>query len=137
MLSLEFIEHVHVFCTVYMFAVVAFVHFIQYPMLKSVPEEARALYNKKYCDRAGFVIAPAMIFEAFTALLLAFIYSNSIYYLGLFFILILWVVTFFFSVPAHTKLCNAWDSKAHEKLMSSNFIRLIAWAIRCLILVYL
>ena len=60
-----------------MFAVVVFVHFIQYPMLKNVPENARADYNKKYCDRAGFVIAPAMVLEAFSAVVLACLLYTS------------------------------------------------------------
>ncbi len=128
-----YLESIHLFCTVYMFAVVVFVHFIQYPMLKNVPEIARAQYNKKYCDRAGFVIAPAMVMEAFSAVLLTYLFPILIYYLGLFLVGVLWIVTFFYSVPAHTKLCENWDLKAHNKLMFSNFIRLLAWGIRCLL----
>ena len=131
----EHLYSIHTFTTIYMFTVVVFVHFIQYPMLKNVPEDLRAEYNKKYCDRAGFVIAPAMVLEAFSALMLSLLEPNLIYHFGLILVILIWIDTFFISVPAHTRLCRAWDEKAHKKLMLSNLIRLIAWGIRCLLLV--
>jgi len=136
-IDLIILSKIELFTTTYMFTVVVFVHFIQYPMLKNVPEQSRADYNKKYCDRSGFVIAPAMIFEAFSALMLALINPNFTSYFGLSLIIFIWLDTFLLSVPAHAKLCKSWDEKAYDKLMRSNLIRLIAWAIRCLILFYL
>jgi hypothetical protein len=50
---------------------------------------------------------------------------------------IVWFSTFFLQVPQHNILASGFDAKAVNTLVSSNWIRTIAWSIKTLLLTWL
>jgi hypothetical protein len=49
---------------------------------------------------------------------------------------IVWLATFFIQVPQHNILANGFDQAAHQMLVSSNWIRTVAWSVKTLLLGY-
>lgn len=116
-----------------MLGIVGFVHIVQYPMLALVPSSGREEFEKRYCDKAGLIIAPLMIVEALSALYFT-IYSPFKFSLlsisGLAIVALIWAITFGISVPAHQRLISSWDDAVHRRLMFSNLLRVILWILR-------
>ena len=119
--------------TLCMLGIVSFVHVVQYPMLALVPSPGREEFERRYCNRAGLIIAPLMIVEAFSALYFtiasAFKFS-SISMFGLVLVALIWAITFGISVPAHQRLITSWDDAVHRRLLFSNLLRVILWMLR-------
>ncbi len=83
------------------------------------------------------VVAPFMIFEAFTAVIL--VLNNpglNLWSINLFGVILIWLSTFFLSVPAHNKLMDTYDSKAAKHLVDTNWIRTLIWSVRSIALFY-
>ena len=126
--------------TICMLGIVLFVHIVQYPMLALVPKIGREEFERRYCDRAGIIIAPLMIIEAVTALFFT-LYTpfrlTALTISGSILVALIWSITFFISVPHHQKLINAWDDAVHRRLMFSNLLRVILWALRAIVVLIL
>lgn len=126
--------------TICMLGIVSFVHIVQYPMLALVPKEGREEFERRYCDKAGLIIAPLMIIEASTAIFFALYTPLRLTPLttsGLGLVALIWITTFFISVPLHQKLIVTWDDAIHRRLMLSNLLRLILWVLRVAIVLFL
>ncbi len=50
---------------------------------------------------------------------------------------VVWLSTFFLQVPQHSILSAGFNAQAHQILVSSNWIRTIAWSVKTCLLAYL
>jgi hypothetical protein len=86
------------------------------------------------------VVAPMMIIELITSILIIFYpppnINSKLIWLGLILTLIIWFSTFFLQVPMHEKLAQGFDPEAHQSLVNSNWIRTIAWSLRGFLVIY-
>lgn len=83
------------------------------------------------------IVAPFMIVELLTAGLLVFLIPKShptFWMLNLVGVILIWVVTFFLSVPAHNALMKGYDYSAAQNLILSNWLRTLLWTVRGLAL---
>ncbi len=79
-----------------------------------------------------------MVLELVSAVVLAH-YSlgySSLFTVNLILVLIVWVVTFAFSVPCHQKLTRAKDVSAINLLVKTNWLRTFIWTLKALLLIY-
>lgn len=119
--------------TLGMLGIVSFVHVVQYPMLALVPSSGREEFERRYCDKAGLIIAPLMIVEALSALYFTVASTckfSSLSISGLILVALIWAITFGISVPAHQRLIASWDDAVHRRLLNSNLLRVILWILR-------
>jgi lysylphosphatidylglycerol synthetase-like protein (DUF2156 family) len=49
---------------------------------------------------------------------------------GLAFVVVIWLSTFLLQVPCHTRLSQGFDVQTHAQLVSTNWIRTLAWSAR-------
>jgi carbon starvation protein CstA len=56
---------------------------------------------------------------------------------GLALVVIIWGVTFLVSVPCHATLSAGFDASAHDRLVSTNWIRTIGWTARAALSVWM
>ena len=56
--------------------------------------------------------------------------TNTAVTTGIILVVVIWASTFFLQVPQHGKLSLGFDAAAHASLVSSNWIRTIAWSLR-------
>ena len=137
----EEILWLHVSSTFFMLGLIWFVQIVHYPLFSRVGEEGFVEYESAHCRLTGFVVGPAMLLEAITALALLMLPLGmsrlwlicNVVCLGF-----IWLSTYFVQVPLHYQLSQSFDSDAHRRLVSSNWLRTILWSLRaCLLFVLL
>jgi len=63
--------------------------------------------------------------------------SLTIPIIGVILVFIIWASTAFLQIPQHNTLANAYELKAHNILVQTNWIRTLAWSMRGLLLLYM
>jgi hypothetical protein len=133
-----FFFKVHFCFSLYMVGVIWLVQIIHYPLFKQVGESAFIDYHKIHIQKTSSVIAVPMILEVLTGLyLLTFseLYRNNFIFLIAFALnVLIWIVTFFTSVPKHKILSKGANDRVLNALVRTNWIRTIAWTLRALLL---
>jgi hypothetical protein len=126
--------------TVYLTGVIWVVQLVQYPFFSFVDAEKFPAYHSSYTFRITPVVAPAMILELVTSILLLFRapenFNAKLVWLGLILTLVVWASTFLLQVPLHDKLARGFDAGAHSALVNTNWIRTAAWSLRAALVLY-
>lgn len=115
-----------------------FVQVVHYPLFDQVGRANFAHYEKDHQRRTTWIVAPLMLTEALTALLLLWHVPVGVAdwsaWLGLSLVIMVLASTFFWQVPAHRVLAVAYDSEAHRRLVRSNWFRTAVWTSRGLLI---
>lgn len=126
--------------TLIMTGVIWIIQLVQYPFFSEVNAENFPKYHAAHTFWITPVVAPTMIIELITSILVIFYPPETIDYkllwLGLILTIIVWASTFFIQIPLHNKLSKGFDANAHLKLVNTNWIRTIAWSLRCVLVIY-
>ncbi len=127
--------------TLLMTGVIWIVQIVHYPLFRLVGEQNFAEYQQLHSNYITYVVMPLMLIELITAAIMAAVppkgMSQELLWLGLALVIVIWGATFFFSVPQHAILSRGFNADAHNMLVSTNWIRTIAWSVRTGLVVYL
>ena len=127
--------------TLVMTGVIWFVQVVHYPLFNRVGLAEFARYEADHSNLTGLVVVPLMLVELATAALLVWqqLPDISKFWLvvGLALVVLIWATSFFVSVPQHGKLASGFDLAAYRTLVTTNWIRTLAWSARSLIVLYL
>lgn len=81
-----------------------------------------------------WVVLLPMVVELGTASLLALAppagTARTALWIGLALVVLIWIVTFFISVPHHQTLSGGFTPAVHRALVATNWIRTVAWTAR-------
>jgi len=114
---------------------------VHYPLMAWVGQAERQRYQLQHVSRMGRLVIPLMLSEAFLTVYLCFTSTSLTHpwlaWLGAALLLIVWAVTGAFSVPAHNKLVSDVPSQALANLVSTNWIRTIAWTGRGVVALFM
>jgi hypothetical protein len=116
-----------------MTGVIWFVQLVHYPLFNLVGEDNFVRYEALHNTRTGLVVAPAMLAELGSSLLLVILTSTILRWqtvTGLILTLGLWASTWLLQVPQHTILTAGFDANAHSTLVTSNWLRTVFWTLR-------
>lgn len=128
----------HLSATLYMTGLIWFVQVVHYPLFQKVGAEQFLAYEQTHTRLTGYVVAPVMLLELATAVLLLWVQPrNGLWWVNLGGIALLWASTFFIQVPLHTALSQAADPAAMQRLAASNWIRTVLWTLRAGLLLWL
>lgn len=107
------------------------VQVVHYPLFVCVGEDGWTAYARAHQSLITLVVGPLMLVEAITSLALALAPPATVRPLeawaGLALVAVAWLVTATVSVPLHGQLSAAFDADAHRALVSTNWIRTLAW----------
>ena len=110
------------------------VQVVHYPLMAKVGEEGFPTYEKQHSQRITWVVAFPMVLEAALALLLALRPQPGLprwsSWMGLGWVVVIWMATAFLQVPQHRVLSAGFDARAHRRLVRTNWIRTTAWSFR-------
>ncbi|MEM1055520.1 MAG: hypothetical protein AAGI52_08325 [Bacteroidota bacterium] len=124
----------HVLATLTMFGVIWIVQVVHYPLFSGVGAEEWRAYSAGHQWRITLIVGPAMVLELATAVWLVLdrpaAFPAWAVLAGLGAVGVIWSATALFSVPAHNALSASWDAEAHARLVSSNWVRTLAWTFR-------
>lgn len=120
-----------------MLGLIWFVQIVHYPLFDRVGEAGFQTYEHIHQRLTTWVVAPLMFAELISAGLLLWFRPSSVpawlLWLGAGLVVLNWASTAFIQVPLHTKLLEGFDHSSYERLISTNWIRTIAWSVRGLI----
>ena len=127
--------------TIFMTGVIFVVQVVHYPLFSRVGSESFRLYAAEHNVLITYVVLPAMLIEAGTAVLLLFQrpkqMANWVAWAGIVFVSLIWISTFFVQVPQHTILLSGFNENAHTVLVNTNWIRTIGWSIRASLMTWI
>ncbi|MGL6280626.1 MAG: hypothetical protein ACRC50_13860 [Gaiella sp.] len=124
---------VHAGATVAMVGLVWFVQLVHYPLFAHVGRDGFALYEAQHTRRTTWLVAPLMLVEAATALVLLAADPSLLTVAGAALLGIVWLSTALVQVPLHGRLERGFDAEAHRRLVRSNAVRTAAWTGRAVI----
>jgi hypothetical protein len=122
--------------TLAMTGVIWFVQVVHYPLFASVGADGFARYEAVHATRTGWVVAPLMLVELATALALlaSSLRPDSVpdwsAWLAAGLVGAIWGSTAFLQVPIHNQLAQGFDAALVSRLVTTNWIRTIAWTLR-------
>jgi hypothetical protein len=121
-----------------MTGIIWFVQIVHYPLFRKIPPEGFTRYEQAHTVRTGVVVAPLMILELASAALLPIlripIASTHAYLATLGCLLLIWASTFLIQVPLHGVLEQCPDTRAMNRLVTTNWIRTMLWSARLALL---
>jgi len=126
----------HLAVTWYLVGLIWVIQRVQYPAMEYVdPEPDRArVAEKQHCDRIFWVVGPMMLLEGSLAgwLLLVSFETGAwqLPSLGMFLLVVTWASTAMVQMPLHDRILKGPDTHAQRRLVSTNWIRTVAWSLR-------
>lgn len=131
----------HLAATLVMVGVIWIVQIVHYPLFGNVGAEGFAVYETEHSRRITFVVAPLMLAELATAVLLVWSRPAGVTalqaWIGVALVAVVWASTFFVQVPLHGKLGGGFDADAHARLVLTNWVRTAAWSLRGALVVWM
>lgn len=121
---------VHAATTLFMAGVIWFVQVVHYPLFERVGEDGFSAYERQHTRRTGWVVATPMLTELATAIALAWRLGGALTWSGLFLLMVVWLCTWLWQVPAHRRLEKGFDAATHRRLVRTNWVRTIVWSAR-------
>ncbi len=127
--------------TLFMIGVIWFVQVVHYPLFAKTGSADFRAYELRHTSLTTWVVAPPMLVEGGTALLLfwfkptgASTWQLSI---GLALLAVIWLSTALVQVPCHNSLSQGFDPAVHQRLVRTNWIRTAAWSLRGLLVLWM
>ncbi len=130
---MELLIAFHAFATLWMVGLIWFVQIVHYPLLAQVGPQDFSTYEQAHCRRTTWVVGPPMLVEAAAAAWLAWSPPPGAAWLawtGLLLLAGIWASTALLQVPRHNELAQGFEEAAHRRLVTSNWIRTVAWSLR-------
>ncbi len=123
----------HFGSSLYMVGLIWFVQVVHYPLFANVGSPEFPSYERRHTALTTWVVAPPMLIEGATAVLLFWFHPMgvSIWSLatGLALLVVSWLSTAFIQVPCHESLSKVFDPVVHQRLVSTNWLRTAAWSL--------
>ena len=116
--------------TFYLVGLIWTIQVVHYPLFAEVGSESYVQYQAGHQWRITTIVLVPMILELGTAGLLMLIMRKPLAVVAFALVLVVWASTFFLQVPAHTILDRGFDATAHNQLVSTNWVRTVAWSLR-------
>ncbi len=130
---ITFLIFIHITCCFLMTGVIWCIQLVHYPSFHWINPRKFTSFVQFHGQRISIIVMPLMILELFTAGLFLFTIKSIPYvYLGLNLtsVLLIWLSTFFLSVPCHHRLGQAYDKATIDRLIQTNWPRTIIWTLR-------
>ena len=126
--------------TLAMFGIIWFVQIVHYPLFSRVGVDAFLRYELENTRVTTWVVAPLMLVELATAMLLFWFppTGTGVATLGATGSLVaaIWLVTFLVQVPQHARLSVAFDAVTHRRLVAGNWVRTVLWTARAVLVLW-
>ncbi len=124
--------------TLYMTGLIWFVAVVHYPLYDRVGPESFRAYQAYHMNATTWVVAPAMLLELVTTLLLVVRTPDGVHpawvCAGLATVAVNWLSTGLIQVPLHQKLSEGFEPDIYQRLVTTNWVRVVAWTAHALLL---
>ncbi len=127
--------------TLAMGGLIWFVQIVHYPLFAQVGRDAFRRYEMDHQRLTAFVVAPLMLTELATAILMLWWRPAGVgmteVWLGLGLLGSIWLMTYTVQVPQHASLVLSYDADLQKRLVIGNWYRTFAWTARSLLVLWM
>jgi len=131
----------HLGSSLYMVGLIWFVQVVHYPLFAGVGNLEFPSYEQRHTARTTWVVAPPMLIQGGTAVLLIWFSPISVaawsLWTGLGLLGICWLSTAFIQVPCHESLSKVFDPLIHQRLVWTNWLRTAAWTLHGVLVLWM
>ena len=131
----------HAGSTLFMVGLIWFVQIVHYPLFARVGREEFVAYEQIHQRLTTWVVAPTMLTELSTAILLVSLEFTAVSIvsrcIGLALVALIWLTTIFVQMPQHAALAKSYDESLIRKLVVGNWPRTIAWSLRGMLVLWM
>jgi hypothetical protein len=117
-----------------------FVQVVHYPLFNAVGTDKFVAYEIRHSNLTTLVVIVPMFIELITSVVLLWQRPDGIaswqLWLGVLLVGLIWFSTAFLQVPQHSVLASGFDARAHQLLVTTNWLRTIAWSVRSLLVLF-
>ena len=117
-----------------MIGICILVQFIIYPSFKNSDFKNFQAFHLSYSKKMFFIVAPIMLTELFSSVILIYKTPSKTYLISLIFLLLIWLLTFLFIIPIHNFLSTNHSIKKVERMIRLNGLRTFFWLSKYLII---
>ncbi len=110
-----------------LFGLILTIQLVHYPSFKYVSREAFFDFHKFHKMSISVIVIPAMLLEIVIAGFLSLYVQDALDHLNFLLVVIIWLSTFFISVPLHNHLTLKKTDFLIHKLVLTNWIRTLSW----------
>jgi|YNPBryunderm2012_1023409.scaffolds.fasta_scaffold35492_2 hypothetical protein len=129
---LRLASSIHLAATWSMIGLIWFVQRVHYPLFHRVGVEQFAEYEQAHTRLTTSIVAPLMLIEAATALVLMSSLAPWTW-LNFGLLTMIWGSTAIVQIPCHQRLRQGFDAMTHRRLVRSNWLRTTLWTVRGLL----
>ena len=123
--------------SLYLVGLIWLIQIVHYPLMGHVGREAFTQYETLHSRWITPIVAIPMLIELACCILLVVNRPPAIpawlTWCGLALVIAIWLSTFLLQVPCHTRLSQGFDAQIHAQLVSTNWIRTLAWSARAVV----
>jgi len=124
-----------------MLGVILIVQVVHYPLFDLVGSDTYVAYQAAHMRRITWIVLPAMGIELITAVWLVWDPMPGLpawqAWTGLALVGVIWASTGLLQVPFHETLTHGFEAHAHRRLVQTNWIRTLAWAVRAALVLWM
>lgn len=131
---MEIIHELNKISNLLMIGISILVQFIIYPSFKKPDFKNFNVFHISYSNKMFYIVAPIMLTELFSSLFLVYKNPSKTYLISLFFLLLIWLLTFLFIVPIHNFLSAKHSKKKVKRMIRLNGLRTFFWLSKYLII---
>ena len=136
-MEIDTLYFIQIVCNSYLVSLVFMTQFITYPTFLHIDKDKFSEYHRKYVNNISFIVAPVMLIELLTLLLIAYFSKDFLIIKSLILLLVIWLTTFFIMIPSHNKISKTFNKKEINRLINYNWVRTILWSFKLLLIIFL
>ena len=136
-MEIDTLYFIQIVCNSYLVSLVFMTQFITYPTFLHIDKDKFSEYHRKYVNNISFIVAPVMLIELLTLLLIAYFSKDFLIIKSLILLLVIWLTTFFIMIPSHNRISKSFNIKEIKSLINYNWIRTILWSFKLLVIIFL
>lgn len=124
---------VHAFASVFMTGLIWVIQLVHYPLMARVGVDGYAAYQREHMRRITWIVGPMMLLEGAAAVLLLVDSAAVPRWMtgaGAALLVVIWASTTMIQGPTHMRLLARYDERLMALLVTSNWVRTIAWTAR-------
>ena len=136
-MEIDTLYFIQIVCNSYLVSLVIMTQFITYPTFLHIDKDKFSDYHRKYVNNISFIVAPVMLIELLTLILIAYFSKDFLIIKSLILLLVIWLTTFFIMIPSHNRISKALNKKEINRLINYNWVRTILWSFKLLLIILL
>ena len=110
-MEIDTLYFIQIVCNSYLVSLVFMTQFITYPTFLNIDKDKFSDYHRKYVNNISFIVAPVMLIELLTLILIAYFSKDFLIIKSLILLLVIWLTTFFIMIPSHNRISKSFNIK--------------------------